>query len=447
MFKIQNNKKAFYQWDTNQQILVTVDCSEVHFTNDDEKALVVEVRELLGHKYVTVPNILLQEAKCITAYAYEGHTKYQKTFRVIARAKPDDYVYTETEVLSYKEISDRQKALEAEHNALKEITSQGRSANITMTKPGWKRVLNVIRAHGGSLCLGLGKANLNYGYAFQVLGLEFTGNVNFPGTTTKPISLDTEPIIYQKFNHLMGENNGTDASRKAMITKVRIGYPKRDYKTSPVNCYVDVYVEFMQRMGTPALLVNYAGFADSHNCVPITEETEAADVGMYGEELDFYEFEPNADHILHIPNGSVLFNEILGNNAIIDGVLQVGDVTAYEVAATQMYADNMPYERLIGTEESPIILRDLQDGIYYLSGKFLHYATDTIRTLIDGLYVVNRKTTDSVIVRLSPRDTNIRYYTITDKSYKATQMSHADIVELQEKVATLENRVQALEEA
>ncbi len=112
MFKIQNNKKAFYQWDTNQKILITVDCSEVHFTNDDEKALVVEVRELLGNKYVTVPNILLQEAKCITAYAYGGHTKYQKTFRVIARAKPEAYVYTETEVLNYTSLEKRVSQLE-----------------------------------------------------------------------------------------------------------------------------------------------------------------------------------------------------------------------------------------------------------------------------------------------------------------------------------------------
>ena len=429
MFKIQGDRKTFYQWDKDQRIIVNVDCTEVHFTNDDVKALVVEVREQDGIKYADVPNILLQEHKCITAYAYENHTKHQEVFWVIDRAKPETYVYTEIEILSYKEISDRQNALAAEQNALKETTSQGRSANITITKPGWKRVLNIIRAHGGSLSLGLGKANSNYGYAFQVLGLEFTGNVNFPGTSSKPINFDTAPVIYQKFNHLMGENNGTDVNRKAMITKVRIGYPKREYKTSPVNCYVDVYVEFTQ--GKPALLVNYAGFTDSHNCTPITEETDATDTGIYGEELYFCEYYPTTEADIDLPGKG----------------LRAAFANITDLTAQRIHADNMPYERITGTEENPIILRDLQNGIYYLSEYFKHYATDTTRTLIDGLYVVNRKNTDSSIVRLSPRDMNIRYYTITDKSYKATQMSHADIVELQGTVEDLGRRIQALEKA
>jgi hypothetical protein len=129
MFKIQGDRNAFYQWDIDQKIIVDVDCTEVHFTNDNENAPVVNVVEEDGVKYANVPNILLQEAKPITAYAYDGCTKYQNTFRVIGRAKPEDYVYTETEVKTWDSLDERVKALEKNGSSGGVVNSDG----LTMT--------------------------------------------------------------------------------------------------------------------------------------------------------------------------------------------------------------------------------------------------------------------------------------------------------------------------
>ena len=106
MFKIHGDRGAFYQWDVNQKLIVGLDCAEVHFTNNGTNALVLIPYEQDGETIVNVPNKLLQEVNPITVYAhvYDGdstYTKVQKTFMVIPRAKPDDYAYTETEVLTF----------------------------------------------------------------------------------------------------------------------------------------------------------------------------------------------------------------------------------------------------------------------------------------------------------------------------------------------------------
>lgn len=61
-----------------------------------------------------VPNILLQEDWDITVYAFDqDYTEYSQIIKVIPRTKPDDYVYTETEVLNYNTLSERINEVEA----------------------------------------------------------------------------------------------------------------------------------------------------------------------------------------------------------------------------------------------------------------------------------------------------------------------------------------------
>lgn len=117
MFKLINDRDSFYQWDLNQKLIVedsSVD--EVHFCNKtDDCSLVCEVYEQDGKRLVNVPNILLTEAWDIRAYAYcnDCYTKQSERFKVIARTKPADYVYTETEIKSWESIEARVEALEA----------------------------------------------------------------------------------------------------------------------------------------------------------------------------------------------------------------------------------------------------------------------------------------------------------------------------------------------
>lgn len=110
MFQIENGREHFFQWDANQRLIISdASISEVHFYNGTgDNALVCEVYEENNKRLVNVPNILLQDSWDIRAYAYLNYyTKVEKRFKVIERAKPANYVYTETEVLNYNTLADR----------------------------------------------------------------------------------------------------------------------------------------------------------------------------------------------------------------------------------------------------------------------------------------------------------------------------------------------------
>lgn len=119
MFRIYDGREFFWQWDTNQRLIVGDQvCCEVHFCNKTgDCSLVCKVYVEDGLRLVNVPNALLQTDRSITAFAYVrgengAYTRTAKIFIVRSRTKPSDYVYTETEVLSYKALDKRVTALE-----------------------------------------------------------------------------------------------------------------------------------------------------------------------------------------------------------------------------------------------------------------------------------------------------------------------------------------------
>lgn len=120
--KIEDNKTAFYQWDTGQKLILedAGGCGEVHFCRSgEETALVCPVREEGSRHIADVPNILLQEAGEIHAYLFQrredgSETVCWKGFAVLPRPKPDSYAYTETEVLDYANLARRLEKLEGE---------------------------------------------------------------------------------------------------------------------------------------------------------------------------------------------------------------------------------------------------------------------------------------------------------------------------------------------
>ena len=110
MFKIYDGRSHFYQWDTDRKLIVEdASISEVHFCNQtDSYSLVCKTYIEDGLNLVNVPNILLQNDWRINVYAYDSnYTKFSEQFDVIRRCKPEDYVYTETEILNYNTLSDR----------------------------------------------------------------------------------------------------------------------------------------------------------------------------------------------------------------------------------------------------------------------------------------------------------------------------------------------------
>lgn len=118
--RIYDGRPSFYQWDTNQKI--TSDQfkvgDEIHFFNMKQpNALVVLAYELDNKIVVDVPNILLQKSYPIIAYRVyvddDGKATIEEhQFEVNQRPKPEDYVYTETEILNYSNLNDRLTTLE-----------------------------------------------------------------------------------------------------------------------------------------------------------------------------------------------------------------------------------------------------------------------------------------------------------------------------------------------
>lgn len=106
MFRIADGREHFYQWDLDRQIIVEdSSITEVHFCNrTDDCSLVVEVIDGLAN----VPNVILQKSFDIRVFGYDGKaTRYDEAFKVKARTKPTDYVYTEVEIKRYEDLSKR----------------------------------------------------------------------------------------------------------------------------------------------------------------------------------------------------------------------------------------------------------------------------------------------------------------------------------------------------
>lgn len=106
MFKLQDGRQHLYQWDLDRYIIVDdPNICEVHFCNrTSDESLVVEVKDGLA----AIPNIILQEARPIRAYAYcdDKYTLVEEQFAVKSRTRPSDYIYHETEVIRWQTIAE-----------------------------------------------------------------------------------------------------------------------------------------------------------------------------------------------------------------------------------------------------------------------------------------------------------------------------------------------------
>ena len=118
--KPSTGRPYFWQWDLCQKLIVKDNCTckEVHFcTIASETALVCPIKEEDGVRFVNVPNILLQTDGVITAYLFSrttdgGETRTAYHFQVLPRTKPEEYIYTETEVLTYRTLEERINQIE-----------------------------------------------------------------------------------------------------------------------------------------------------------------------------------------------------------------------------------------------------------------------------------------------------------------------------------------------
>lgn len=112
---LDNKLEFLYQWDIDRKVIITGAAldQEVHFaTKDLDEALVVKPKEENSSLTCNIPNILLQDTKDIVIYLYDGHkTFFSKAYKIIARKKPADYVYNETEILTYEKLAKELKEM------------------------------------------------------------------------------------------------------------------------------------------------------------------------------------------------------------------------------------------------------------------------------------------------------------------------------------------------
>ena len=96
-----------YQWDRNRQLRIdSVDIDSdfvIHCCHADDSTSLVVTPIIEGDVIlVNIPNIVLQKSGFIRVYVVvAGDTIYDRSFYVMARPRPNDYVYTETDVLNY----------------------------------------------------------------------------------------------------------------------------------------------------------------------------------------------------------------------------------------------------------------------------------------------------------------------------------------------------------
>lgn len=107
-----------YQWDRNRQLKIdTVDIDsnfEIHCCHANDNTSLIVAPMIEGDSILAnIPNILLQRSGFLRVYVVaSGDTIYDQSFYVMSRPRPDDYVYTETEVKSYDALDKRITALE-----------------------------------------------------------------------------------------------------------------------------------------------------------------------------------------------------------------------------------------------------------------------------------------------------------------------------------------------
>ena len=95
---LDDGRTELWQWDTGRKIVVDDESvSEVHYSKYSSTQAIT--REVIDGK-AEIPNFLLQDTHAVTVYAYSGsiengYTMAEKTFNVLKKPKPANYVETE----------------------------------------------------------------------------------------------------------------------------------------------------------------------------------------------------------------------------------------------------------------------------------------------------------------------------------------------------------------
>ena len=140
-------RKALYQWDTGRIIevfpLEDFRVDEIHIYNGTTPyALVLEIWVDSARTFARIPDTLLQSDNNIDIYAvmsndYGEHTTEHLNLPVFRRTKPDDYVYTEEELLTWKKLDKKIDELAGKGFVLPPVTSKDDGKVLTVSNGLW----------------------------------------------------------------------------------------------------------------------------------------------------------------------------------------------------------------------------------------------------------------------------------------------------------------------
>lgn len=118
MLKLNDGRNELWQWDTGRTLSVDAECSQVHFgRNVYGRSIDVDVVDGVAE----IPDVLLQTDRPFTAWAFvgtpeNGYTKISKEFVVNKRNKPADYVFTQEEQITLRDVIKRLEDVEENQN-------------------------------------------------------------------------------------------------------------------------------------------------------------------------------------------------------------------------------------------------------------------------------------------------------------------------------------------
>ena len=99
-----SQKKSLYQWDINQRFIVTdPSVLEVHYYTSEKTGGLLRclVKDEGDKRVVAIPNIILCSADPFRVYTYKANNTIEDyRYSIIARPKPDNYIYEETDVVN-----------------------------------------------------------------------------------------------------------------------------------------------------------------------------------------------------------------------------------------------------------------------------------------------------------------------------------------------------------
>ena len=173
-----------WQWDLNHRLILD-GCNsgiEVHFSSCySENALVTETYADGELVFANVPNIMLTKAADISVFVYiDDQVAHSALISVFERPKPEDYIYTETEVKRFEDLERRLNELEKS------------------TLPG-----------GGGLTItddGMGHITISSGGTSTIVD-DGAGHITFTAEDYKELeSLETPNGVYNSFPDKLARN-------------------------------------------------------------------------------------------------------------------------------------------------------------------------------------------------------------------------------------------------